>query len=100
MVTRIKVNKLEFEAAETDGCVYGKDFGRRHGSSGSSAAYSVYVELGTRKRYISRESDDTNLKFKLFKNCVVYYARSDDEADREEFAFSESIKTVIIYCDA
>lgn len=101
VVTRIKVIEPEFEAAESGGCVYGKDLGRRHGKKAAqSSAYSVYVELGMERRYILRESDDSNLKYRLFTECHVHYALCDEDMDNDKFAFSELSEKLVIYCDA
>jgi hypothetical protein len=89
---RIHAKKVEFEAAETNGEVYGHDY--YHRVEGSAAC--VYVELGEEKPYTSRESDDLNIEYKYFSGCRAYYARTFEDLDSDVFISFDL--DVILYC--
>jgi hypothetical protein len=90
---RIQVAKVEFDAAENDGYAYGRDYEYR---IEGSAAW-VYIDLGTEKPYISKQSDPLNIEYRFFTGCRVCYARSDEDLDNNKtrMCFSSDI---ILYC--
>jgi hypothetical protein len=90
---KIKVDRAEFDAAESNGYAYGRDLNKRSGKS----PWSVVIILGEEKPYAYRESDPESVEYKLFVNCEVYYAENDEKVDAEDFAYC--VKTnVAIYC--
>ena len=91
MAIRIKATPIEFEAASTDGCVYGIIKGKR-------GLYG-YVELGDEKEYIPSSNDNSMTEYRLFTNCDVYFAKTKEQlADGEFEAQYLPNTTVIIYC--
>jgi hypothetical protein len=91
---RVKVEGIEFAAARDYECVYGRDLAKRFKGS----AYSVYVELGEEKEYIYKEYEDQSSKRKFFKKCNIFYAESDEKADKGEFiSDKEHVVDVILY---
>ncbi|NJM68626.1 MAG: hypothetical protein HC851_24680 [Acaryochloris sp. RU_4_1] len=90
MLKRIKVEKIDFDEAEDDGFVYGKDLSRR-------LYNSVYIELGQEKPYSPASSDDSRTDYRFFRNCNVHYAESDQQADLENFNESIWDVSVVIY---
>jgi hypothetical protein len=92
-IRRIHTEKVEFEAAETDGYVYGRDC--EYHIEGS-AAY-VYVDLGKEKPYISKKSDPLDVEYKFFSGCRVCYAAADKDLDNDKarVCFDSDI---ILYC--
>lgn len=91
MAIRIKATPLEFEAASTDGCVYGEIKGKR--------GLYVYVELGEEKEYIPSSNDNPTTEYRLFISCDVYFAKTKEQLANGEFD-AESLPnvTAIIYC--
>ncbi|MBV8884512.1 MAG: hypothetical protein JO235_11025 [Chroococcidiopsidaceae cyanobacterium CP_BM_RX_35] len=66
MVKRIRAsNQQEFNAATSEGAVYGKYLG-----------VYVYVELGKEEIYRGSLKDDPNTQYKLFRNCRVFYTET------------------------
>ncbi|RAM48590.1 MAG: hypothetical protein C6Y22_27100 [Hapalosiphonaceae cyanobacterium JJU2] len=91
MVIRIKAIREEFEAARTDGCVYGHLRGKR--------GLYVYAELGAEKEYIPSPNDEPMTEYRIFVSCNVYFAKTKDQLANGEFE-AEYLPdvTVIIYC--
>jgi hypothetical protein len=89
MALRIKVECEEFDAAATDGYVYGEL--RLQG------IIYVYIELGPEREYISQPSDNPNTEYRIFKNCNIFFAETEKQVDEGDFAAEQSGETVIIY---
>ena len=91
MAIRIKATLIEFEAASTNGCVYGEIKSKR--------GLYVYVELGEEKEYIPSSSDNRMTEYRLFTSCDVYFAKTKEQLTDGEFE-AEYLPntTVIIYC--
>ncbi len=91
MAIRIKATPLEFEAASSDGCVYGEIKGKR--------GLYVYVELGEEKEYIPSSNDNPTTEYRLFISCDVYFAKTKEQLANGEFE-AEYLPnvTTIIYC--
>lgn len=91
MALRIKASRQEFEAASTNGCVYGVIRGKR--------GLYVYAELGTEKEYIRSKNDDPMTDYRLFIGCDVYFAKTQAQLTNGEFEAEDLPNvTVIIYC--
>lgn len=87
MVKRIKaLNINEFEAATSDGAVYGKYL-----------ALYVYVELGRKGAYRESPKDDPNTRYQLFRNCAVFYARTQEQIRNEEYEYDTQEDILIVY---
>lgn len=87
MVKRIKaLNINEFEAATSDGAVYGKYLG-----------IYVYVELGKEGLYRESPKDDPNTRYQLFRNCTVLYARTIEQLRNEEYEYDTTEDILIVY---
>lgn len=87
MVKRIKaLNINEFEAATSDGAVYGKYLG-----------LYVYVELGKEGEYRENPKDDPNTRYQLFRNCSVFYARTIEQIRKEEYEYDTQEDILIVY---
>lgn len=87
MVKRIKaLNISEFEAATSDGAVYGKYLG-----------LYVYVELGREGVYGESPKDDPNTMYQLFRNCTVFYARTIEQIRNEEYEYDTTEDILIVY---
>ena len=87
MALRVKVSSLEFEAAETNGAVYGQ---LRKG-------IYIYAELGREKDYIERNSDNQNTRYRLFTDCNVFFAETKVQITDGDYATNISSVTIIIY---
>lgn len=77
MAIRIKATPLEFEAASSDGCVYGEIKGKR--------GLYVYVELGEEQEYILSSNDNLTTEYRLFIRCDVYFAKTKEQLANGEF---------------
>jgi hypothetical protein len=88
---RIKVNRIDFDKAENDGFVYGKDLDRR-------SYNSVYSDLGQEKEYRPSHNDDSKTDYRFFINCRICYAQNDEQADLEKFVEVIDNASLIIYC--
>jgi hypothetical protein len=91
MHKRIKVERIEFDKAENEGFVYGKDLERQRYNS-------TYIDLGHEKPYVLGYNDDLRTDYRVFLSCNVQYAETDQKADQEIFYESIFGVTVIIYC--
>ncbi len=91
MALRIKVNSGEFNAACTNGCVYGE-------LRGKSGLY-VYAELGMEKEYIPTANDTPRTEYRMFVGCDVFFAKTREHLANGEFVAEELPNgAVIIYC--
>jgi len=87
MVKRIRaINRREFEAATTEGAVYGKYLG-----------VYVYVELGREDRYRESPKDDPSASYRLFRNCTAFYARSLEQLRNGDFEYDTQESILIVY---
>jgi nicotinamidase-related amidase len=90
MAVSVKVTREDFEESFSDGWVDGQVQGR--------SGVWVYVELGKEVEYIPRPSDNPKTDYKCFKGCSIFYAKSQEMLEREEWLFTDENITVIIYC--
>lgn len=90
MVLRIKAVRQEFDAACAGGCVYGQFQGQRD--------VLVYAELGRELPYTSKPNDDPKTNYRLFVNCDVFFAKSQEQLNDGDFDTEILDSTVIIYC--
>ena len=91
MKTRIKATRKEFEAACTNGCVYGEIRGTR--------GLYVYIELGREEEYLPSPKDDPMTEYRVFNGCDVFFAKTEEQLKTGDFEAEElSSVTVIIYC--
>jgi hypothetical protein len=91
MTLRIKATRSEFEAASTNGCVYGEIQGKR--------GLFVYAELGEEKEYIPSSKDNPMTEYRMFIGCDVYFAKTRAQLANGEFEAEELPNiTLIIYC--
>ncbi|ELS03574.1 hypothetical protein Xen7305DRAFT_00032980 [Xenococcus sp. PCC 7305] len=89
--SEVKVCKEEFEAAESDGYVFGTML------VGTAKAH-VYVQLGIEKDYQGRRNDHPNTSYRFFLNSTIYYAKTASDIDNEQYEGSLENLTVIILC--
>ena len=91
MKLRIRATRKEFEAACTNGCVYGEIRGKRE--------LYVYVDLGTEEEYLPSPKDDPMTEYRAFNGCDVFFAKTEEQLKTGDFEAEElSNVTVIIYC--
>lgn len=90
MVLRIKVIREDFDAAESNGWVDGQIQGRE--------GLWVYVELGKEQEYIHRPSDNPKTEYRMFRECSVFFANSQQQLELGDYLAEESNVTVIVYC--
>lgn len=90
---RIKVTNIEFQGAESNGFAYGRDLKKKIKGS----CYSVFIRLGEEKPYTYREWEDPSLECRLFKECHISYAESDEKVDDEDYLFTLPIVDIVIY---
>lgn len=91
MALRIKASREEFEAACSDGCVYGELRGKR--------GLYVYAELGIEQEYIPSASDSLITEYRLFIGCNVFFAKTREQLANGDFEAEDLPNiTVIIYC--
>jgi len=93
MMVRIKVNREEFNQAESDGAVWGQYLYRK-------PKLFVYSELGKERDYIPTDKDDPRADYRLFINCYVEYYRTMEDLNSGNTIADgmENDVTVIIYC--
>lgn len=89
MVFRIKVDRENFDAAESNGAVDGLFQGR--------LGLFAYVELGSEMDYISQPRDNPRTEYRVFRNCNIFFAASVEQLDANEFDGETFNVTVIIY---
>ena len=86
MSKRIRaLNRQEFEAAASDGAVYGKYLD-----------VHVYVELGVEGNYRESAKDNSNTQYWLFR-CTIFYAASREDLDAGIFVHETQENVVIVY---
>ncbi len=90
MLLRIKVSRLDFQAAITDGWVDGL-------LQGKQGMY-VYAELGKEQNYVPSPKDDPKTSYKLFQNCTIFLGRSQEQLEIGDYEANFANVTVIIYC--
>jgi hypothetical protein len=90
---RVKVTDIEFEGAKSNGFAYGQDLSRRVKGS----CYSVFIRLGEEKPYTYRESEDSSIECRFFKDCSIFYAENDEKVDNEDYLFTLPMVNIIIY---
>lgn len=90
MILRIKVSKLDFQAACSDSWVDGQLQGRQR--------IYVYAELGKEYEYILSAKDDSKTSYRIFQGCAVFFAKSQEQLENGEYEANFSSVTVIIYC--
>lgn len=73
MAIQIKVLKVDFEAACSNGYVYGKLIRR--------IPIPVYVELGKQEKRKPRFKDNPSTRYKFFSGSTVYFAKTEKEID-------------------
>lgn len=76
MAIYIRTAKEEFDAAQSNGYVYGQL--RR------KTVIPVYVELGQQLNRRPSPNDKPNTKYKFFKGCTVYVAETEEQLDNAE----------------
>ncbi len=89
-IYRVSTPRAEFSAAESGGFVYGKWI--RH------EAIPAYVELGTESEYSPSPRDNPNTDYRLFRNCTINIASTEDAVDSGDFDAIMTGATVVIYC--
>ena len=87
---KIKTQKIEFDAATSNGYVYGEIV--------RTTTFPVYIELGAEQEYISSAKDDSKTEYRLFTNCTIYMAETEEQLDRENYIGTLKNQTVVIYC--
>lgn len=87
---RIKTVGAEFDAANSNGYVYGKILRQE--------IFPVYVELGAEQEYIPSPNDDPMTEYRFFTKCTVYVAETEAQLDRGQYVATSSGVTVVIYC--
>ncbi len=90
MVLRIKVDRTNFEEAESGGWVDGLYKGK--------TGLWAYVDLGTEEEYIPKPSDDPRTEYRLFRGCNAFFYTSQELLEKGEYELREQNATVIIYC--
>lgn len=90
MVLRIRTRREEFIEGNSGGYVYGEIQRQK--------SFPVYVELGIEEEYIPSSQDNSKTEYRLFKNCTVFVAETDEQLDRGEYILSQTQATVVIYC--
>jgi hypothetical protein len=87
MVKRIRaLNRQEFEAATSNGAVYGKYL-----------SVYVYAELGREDRYRESPKDDSSTSYRLFRNCTAFYARTLDQLRNGDYEYDTLEDILIVY---
>ena len=72
MIKEVKaLTKEEFNAACTNGSVYGKVKG-----------VFVYVELGKEEEYKERQNDNPKTDYRFFRNCVIEYSETIEQCEQ------------------
>ncbi len=89
MALRVKVEREDFDIVSSLGWVDGLLQGRR--------GLWVYVELGTEQEYIPSPNDDPRTEYRLFKECDVFFAKSQERLEAEDYEAREYNVTVILY---
>lgn len=80
------LNRQEFEAATSDGAVYGKYLG-----------VYVYAELGREGVYRESPKDDPKTRYRLFRDCTAFYARTLEQLRNEDYEYDTQEDMIIVY---
>lgn len=87
MIKKIKaLNRLEFEAAQSNEAVYGTYKG-----------LYVYMELGREQEYREHPKDDPNTSYKLFRQCDIEYSETSDQSKNGDYQYKDTQVDVILY---
>lgn len=87
MIKRIRaLNRREFEAAISDGAVYGKYL-----------QVYVYAELGKEGIYRESPLDDPNTEHRLFRNCRVFYTETLEDLRAGVFVHESDEPMLIVF---
>lgn len=89
-IYRVSTPRAEFSAAESGGFVYGKWIRQE--------AIPAYVELGTEEEYELSPKDNPNTEYRLFRDCTINIAETEEAVDKGDFDAIMTGATVIIYC--
>lgn len=90
MTVRIKATRKEFEAACTNGCVYGEIRGKR--------GLYVYAELGEERDYMPSVNDNPMTEYRMFTGCNLFFAKTREQLNNGDFEAEELPNiTVVIY---
>lgn len=90
MPVRVRTPREDFEAATSNGYVYGWLV--------RQSPLPAYVELGTERDYIPSPKDDFNTEYRYFVNCTVSVAETEEELDSEDYVAEWVGVAVVIYC--
>lgn len=90
MTSKIRTIRAEFEAARSNGYVYGQII--------RQDVFPVYVELGSEREYIPSPNDDPMTEYRFFTNCTIYAAETEDQLDRGQYIAIMPSVSVVIYC--
>lgn len=90
MLLRIKVSRLDFQAACSNGWVDGQLQGKK--------GMYIYSEIGLEQEYISSAKDDPKTSYRIFQDCTVFLAKSQEQLNIGDYEANLSNVTVIIYC--
>jgi hypothetical protein len=91
---KIFLEQWEFDEAEDNGYVYGRNYGYR---IGASAAYA-YIELGQEQPYRDNDNDNLLLQYKFFTKCTINYATSYEDLENGK-PLQRFISNVILQCN-
>ena len=93
MALYVKALKAEFDAACSGSYVYGRVVRK--------IIIPVYIDLGKQVIRKSQPKDNVLTKYKLFKDCTVYFAKTEDQLNDENCLYTlpcEINITVHLYC--
>lgn len=82
-------NAKEFDGACANGCVYGKLLSSR-------PVFFVYVELGRKGKYENKAGDDKKTDYKIFFNCDIFYAETEELLKSADYCQELLDQTVIV----
>lgn len=87
MIKRIQaLDELEFEAAKSNECIYGK-----------YRKLYVYIKLGTEQEYIEHPNDDPKTKYKFFKNCIIEYSQTLEQCEQGIFQYDDTANVILYW---
>jgi hypothetical protein len=89
MVLRVKVERSDFESATSYGWVDGLVQGRKD--------VCAYVELGAEQEYILSSRDNPRTEYRLFRECDVFFADSQEKLEALNYDGQVYNVTVILY---
>ncbi len=82
-------NAKEFDAACANGCVYGKLLSSR-------PVFFVYVDLGREGEYENKAGDDKKTEYKIFFNCDISFAETQEDLKNGNYCQELLDQTVIV----